>query len=151
MTFTLLTDDKHQLITRSAVCSKNTTKDPNLCQSPAGGEMDGHPPSSKPVQNFIYLKDDNGQRVDDLPTCDEAPEGTLSPDELVGRSFLLDPDEDGQRLWANIVRKIETYDEETQKIIKTHFLCEVPDHKLDQLRDYHDLLERLDEQSFKKR
>ena len=63
---------------------------------------------SKLVPNCIYEKDSNGQRVDDLPTSDEAPEGPLKPDELIGRSVLLDPDENGQRLRANIVRKIET-------------------------------------------
>jgi hypothetical protein len=88
--------------------------------------------------------------VEDLPSTDEAPDGLLQPDELVGRSFLLEPDKNGQRLRANIVRKIETFDEETQEKIRTHFLCEVPDHKMDQLRDYHDLLEKLDEQSFKR-
>jgi hypothetical protein len=45
-----------------------------------------------------------------------------------------------------------TYDEKAEKELtsyKTQFLCEVPDHKMDQLRDCHDLLEKLDEQSFK--
>jgi hypothetical protein len=53
-----------------------------------------------------------GQRVEDIPTGDEAPSEPLKPDELVGR--------------ANIVRKIETLDDETQEKIKTHFLCAVP-------------------------
>ena len=79
-----------------------------------------------------------------MATDDEAPSGPLQSDELVGRSFLLEPDENGQRLWANIVRKIETFDEETQEKIKTHFLCEVLDHRMNQIRDYHDLLEKLD-------
>ena len=73
--------------------------------------------------------------MDDLPTLDEAPDGPLKPDELIGRSFLLEPDANGQQLRANIVRKIQTFDEETQAILKTHFLCEVPGHKMDQLRD----------------
>ena len=110
--------------------------------------MDSHP-VSKPIKNCIYEKDGTGQRVDDSPTVDEAPDGPLQPDELVGRSFLLESDENGQRLRANIIRKIETFDDETQEKIKTHFLCEVPDHKMDQIRDYHDLLEKSDEQSFK--
>jgi hypothetical protein len=54
------------------------------------------------------------------------------------------------------VKKIITFDEQTgehlkdfEKKQKTQFLCEVPDHKMDQLRDYHDLLEVLDKHSFK--
>ena len=149
MTFKILTDDIQRIIIRSAVRSRNTTKDPNLRLSPIGGEKDSHP-MSKPVQNCIYEKDSNGQRVEDLPTTTEAPDGIIQPDELVGRSFLLEPDKNGQILRANIVRKIETFDEETQEKIRTHFLCEVPDHKMDQLWDYHDLLEKLDKQSFKR-
>jgi hypothetical protein len=148
LTFLVLTDDTKRIITRSAVRSRNTLKDPNLRQSPDGGEVDTHP-LYKSVKNCIYVKDVQGQRVDDLPTSDEAPDGPLQPDDLIGRSFLLEPDDNGQRLRANIVRKIETFDEETQEKIKTHFLCEVPDQKMDQIRDYHDLLEKLDEQSFK--
>ena len=141
MTFKILTDDTHQVITHSTVHSRNNDKGPNLRQSPDGGEM-GHP-MSKPVENFIYFKDRQGQRVDNVPTIDE-PEGKLTPDDLVGRSFLLEPDTVGQRLRAKIVKKIETIDEETQEKIKTHFLCEVTDVKMDQLRDYHGLLEVID-------
>ena len=92
MTFLILTDDTQRIITRSAVCSRNTLKDPNFRLAPAGGEVDSHP-GSKPVRNCIYAKDSQGQRVEDLPTSDEAPEGPLKPDELIGRSFLLEPDE----------------------------------------------------------
>ena len=149
MTFLILTDDTKQIITCSTVHSRNTSKDPNLRLSPAGGELDSHP-VSKPVKNCIYVKDSEGQRMEDTPTGDKAPDGPLQPDELVGRSFLLEPNEDGQRLRANIVRKIKTFDEETDEKINTHFLCAVPGQRMDQIRDYHDLLEKLDEQSFKR-
>jgi hypothetical protein len=95
MTFLVLTDDTKQVIIRSAVRSRNNVKDPNLRLSPGGGENDTHP-VSKPVQQVIYEKDKDGLRVDNLPTVDEAPDGKLGPDELIGRSFLLEPDEDGQ-------------------------------------------------------
>ena len=110
--------------------------------------MDSHP-GSKTVKNCIYAKYSQRQRVEDLPTGDEAPEGPFKPDELIGRPLLLEPDENGQRLRANIVRKIEIFDEATQEKLKTHFLFEVPDHRMDQIRDYHNLLEKLDEQSLK--
>mgnify|MGYP002811841333 CR=1 FL=1 len=42
-----------------------------------------------------------------------------------------------------------TLDNKTESKIKTHFLCEVADSPMDQLMDYHDLLEQLDGQSFK--
>jgi hypothetical protein len=145
MTFKILTDDTKRIIIRSPVRSRDTVKDPNLRLSPAGGELDSHP-VSKTIKNCIYEKDGNEHRVEDLPPDDEVHYGPLKPDDLVGRSFLLEPDENGQRLRPNIVRKIITFNEETDNI---HFLCHVPESKLDHLRDYHDLLENLDPQSFK--
>ena len=94
----------------------------------------GKQPVSKPVRNYIYAKDSKGQRIDDLPTLDIPedellpdiiPEGALKPNDLIGPSFLLDPDEDGQRLQANIVKKVITFDDETESKIKAHFVCEV--------------------------
>jgi hypothetical protein len=55
MTFKILTDVTNQIITRSAVRSRDNIKDPNLRVSPSGGENDH--PSSKPVRNCIYKKD----------------------------------------------------------------------------------------------
>ncbi len=107
MTFLILTDNTKQIITRSAVRSRINPKDPNLRLSLAGGELDSHP-VSKPVKNCDDTKDKDGQREEDMPTSDEAPEGPLKPEELVGRSFLLEPNEQGERLRANIVRMIET-------------------------------------------
>ena len=156
MPFLILTDDTQQVITRSAVRSRWNNNDPILRLSPAGGEM-GQQPVSRPVRNYIYAKDSKGQRVDDLPTLDipeddllpdVIPEGHLKPDNLIGRSFLLDPDEDRQHLRANIVKKIIMFDDEKESKIKTHYLCEVADSPMDQIVDYHDLLERLDSQSF---
>ena len=76
-------------------------------------------PVPKPIVNCIYGKGADGQRVDHLPTADIS-EGKSSPDDLVGRSFRLDPDE------------------ETDEKLKTN-----------SLRDCHDPLERLEKQSFK--
>ena len=107
MTFLVLTDDTNQVITRSAVRTRHNEKDPNHRISSDGGEMD-QKPVSKPIKNCVYEKDSQGQRVEDLPTLDIPPDGQLSPDDLIGRSFLLDADEDGQRLRADIVKKIIT-------------------------------------------
>jgi hypothetical protein len=75
--------------------------------------------------------------VDQLPTAD-IPEDHLSPDALVGKSFLEEPDEDEPRLHAK-----------TKEKLKTHFSCANPDHKMDHLRRCHDPLENPDERSFK--
>ena len=69
----------------------------------------------------------------------------ILPDALIGRSFLLDEDEEGQRHRATIVKKIIEIDEAHEKeIIK--FLVNVPEGKVDQLHDYHDLLDKINSQ-----
>jgi hypothetical protein len=77
MTFKVMTDDTKKIITQYAVHSRNTLQDPNLRLSLAGGEMNAHL-MSKPVKNVIYKQDTKGQRVDKLPTDDEAPDGPLT-------------------------------------------------------------------------
>jgi uncharacterized membrane protein YgcG len=147
LTFRILTDDTNELITRSVVRPRTTSTDPNRRLDPFGGEE--NQPVVKTVRAITYRQndaDDPLSRDDVLPTDAPSPQGPLTPDELIGRSFLLEEDEDGQRLKAKIVKKIIAYDEEVQKeIIK--FLVEVPDGKMDQLRDYADLLEALEQQS----
>jgi hypothetical protein len=51
MTFQILTDDTKRIITRSAVRSRFTLKDPNFRLSLAGGEMNAHL-MSKPVKKY---------------------------------------------------------------------------------------------------
>jgi hypothetical protein len=86
-------------------------KDHNLRLSPAGGENSHHVP--KPVQSIISEKGKEGQRVDNLPTVDEAPYGKSTA-------------------------------------VRTQFICEVPGHQMDHLRDYHNLLKKINQQSFKR-
>ena len=139
LTFRILTDDTKQLITRSVVRPRTTSSNPNRRLDPFGGEE--NQPVAKPVMTIVKPPADDVVPKDTLP-----PQGPLTPDELIGRSILLEEDADGQRLKAKIVRKIIAYDEDAQKEI-TKFLVEVPDGKMDQLRDYADLLEALDKQS----
>ena len=139
LTFKILTDDTHEVIYRSAVRTRLSATDPNRRLDPFGGETDQ--PVAKPVQSFIRL----AHQPDDLvPTEPQPLQGSLTPDELIGRSFLLEPDEDGKRSRAIIVRKLVEHDNQVTKL-----LVEVPDSKVDRLMDYHDLLDALQSQSFK--
>ena len=97
--------------------------------------MDSHL-LSKPVNNYIYVQDEQGQRVEGMPTGDEAPDGSLQPDNLVGR--------------VSIIGRIATLDDETQGKIHTHLLCEVPDHETVKKADYHNLVKQLEKHSFKR-
>ena len=69
----------------------------------------------------------------------------ILPDQLIGRSFLLDEDEEGQRHRATIVKRIIEIDEANDKQIQK-FLVNVPAAKIYHFRDYHDLLDKINSQ-----
>jgi uncharacterized small protein (DUF1192 family) len=67
----------------------------------------------------------------------------LSVEELMGRTFLLDR-EDGQRLRAEIVRKINDQDAQNHQNIK--LLCKVGDEGAEEILTYQELCDLIEEQ-----
>ena len=105
----------NKIIYRSAFRPR-TVKDPNKRLVDAGGEAD-HQPLEKPtkpptlVPNWersapsdiptVYIK----SRHDDVPTSSKPLPG-FNPVDLVGRTFLLPPGDNGERLRAKVTRKV---------------------------------------------
>ena len=67
----------------------------------------------------------------------------FSPDDLVGRTFLKQPEEDGTRFRARIVRKIIEMDENEEKI---KFLVKLPDQDQDEILAYNKILDIIQDQ-----
>ena len=104
-----------KIIYRSALRPR-TPKDPNKRLVEAGGEED-HQPHEKPTKHpnpgpsgekpspsdtpTVYIK----SRHDDGPTSSNPLPG-FNPDDLVGRTFLLPPGDNGERLRAKVARKV---------------------------------------------
>ena len=85
--------------------------------------------ADKPIKSVIKSKE---YVLPDVRTI------TLSPDDLVGRTFLKQPKEDEQRFWARIVRKIVEMEENEEKI---KFLVELPDEEQDEIMAYNDIID----------
>jgi hypothetical protein len=69
-------------------------------------------------------------------------------DDLVGRSFLMEPDEDGQRFRATIVEKIQDFDhklENNSERIK--FLCTMNEGQREEIISYNQVMEALDKEN----
>ena len=104
-----------KIIYRSALRPR-TPKDPNKRLVDAGGEED-HQPHEKPTTHptpvpngeksaqvdtlTVYIK----SRNDDSPTSSK-PLPEFNPYDLVGRTFLLPPGDNGERLRAKVTRKV---------------------------------------------
>ena len=91
LTYKIITDDTKKVIYHSAVRPWDD-KDPNNCLDIFGGVE-----ADKPIKSIIKSKE---YTLPDVCTI------TFSLDDLVGRTFLKLPEEDGQRFQARIVHKI---------------------------------------------
>ena len=100
MTFKVLADATQKVLFCSAICSAIEPGEQNLRVDPLGGE----PPSfvklsHDPVTQIPF--DPGGQDPDSLPTNEDGTKSSqlpmFHPSDLVGRTFLLDSQEDSQR------------------------------------------------------
>ena len=121
LTHMVLDTDTFKIIYRSALRPRSP-KDPNKRLVDAGGEED-HQPHSKPTKHpapvpdgeksaqpstpTVYIK----SRHDDGPTSSK-PLPEFNPDDLVGRTFLLPPGDNGERLRAKVTRNVVEYIEQ---------------------------------------
>ena len=91
-------------------------KHPNQRLVDAGGEED-HQPHSKTLKHPTSSSDGDKPTQPDIPTVfiksrhDDGPTSSkplpeFNPDDLVGRTFLLPPGDNGERLSAKVTRKV---------------------------------------------
>ena len=83
----------------------------------------------------------------------QGPTKTINPDDLINRTYLMDPNENGERFRAKIVRKIVEREhekgEELEKIDKTKFLVTIKGDQPDQIVDYNYVLDHVNAQANK--
>jgi len=133
LTFKVLTEDTQKILDRSTVRSALTPEERNLRLSQLEGE-----PSDRPIREFIKSHSTEG-RMKTLPRVD--------PDELIGRTFLTQPNENGETFRARVVRKIVQHDEDIENHPdKIKFLLSVGEDKADMIATYNDVLELLDDE-----
>ena len=149
LTWFVLTDDTKRVIPRSVVRTATDPTQLNLRAMPISedplGIINDTPvtPVTEDVINgtqFIYSVGDMIEPGFN-PLNVKLPR--FSVEELIGRTFLLDRD-DGQRLRAEIVRKIEDQDAERHQNIK--LLCKVGDDGAEEILTYQELCDLIEEQ-----
>ena len=131
MTHKILDQDTQKIIYRSAVRPKQSST-PNHRLAPHGGEVStssdpsedkissgsplGAPEGSSPEQKaptvFIWSRDEENP-------SGSKPMPTFDPSDLIGRTFLLPPEENGERHRAKVTRKVvEIIDQEDGKRVE---------------------------------
>jgi hypothetical protein len=71
----------------------------------------------------------------------EPPAPIVDPTELVGRTFLLPPQEDGQRFRARIIRAIGDQENDLEcSSDRLEFLCSLNDDEREEIISYNDII-----------
>ena len=139
LTHKLLDDDTKKILYRSAVRPSDSAH-PNKHLVSDGGESSQTP---KPIV-FVRSRQDNSQSA-------TKPMAEYNPDDLIGRTFLLPKNEQGERLRATIKRKvIETSklleNQHDNAIDKINFHHDVGQGRAEAIMSYVQILDHLDQQ-----
>ena len=114
--YKILTDDTQQIIHRSAVRSARNTNKVNRRLTPHVGEPD----HLKEIIKSPHRTEIGGKDTSDgeTPTHKQVFGKVFDPDELIGRTYLMDKEENGERFRAKIVSKIIEQHENAQQGLK---------------------------------
>ena len=158
MTHKILDQDTQKIIYRSAVRPKKSST-PNHRLAPHGGEVStSSDPSEDKISSGSPLGSPEGSSPEQkAPTVfirsrDEAnpsgskPMPTFDPSDLIGRTFLLPSEENGERHRAKVTRKVvEIIDQEDgQRVENINFILDIGNGKVEELISYNQLLEHLE-------
>ena len=133
MTFKILTDDTHKVISRSNVRSADNPSSLNLRLDHNFGDL------NPPLVVKSRHDDENGDNT-------YTPMPTFDPNDIIGRTFLLPNEDDGQRFRARIVEAIDEFDNKLAvDPSKVKFRCSINDNEYEDILSYHDILQYLDD------
>ena len=141
MTHKLLGKITQKIICRSAV-RPLTKSNPNHRLTEDGGETStSKQPSSKIPTVFIR------SRQDDADPSHIKPMPEFDPDDLIGRTSLLPPQENGERLRAKVTKKVveEIEAAEGNRIPNINFILDIGEGKVEELITYNQLLDHLEQ------
>ena len=159
LTHKILDHDTQKIIYRSTVRPKNSST-PNHRLAPHGGEVsassdpsedkissgsplgypEGYSPNQKAPSVFIRSRDEENP-------SGSKPMPTFDPTDLIGRTFLLPPVENGERHRAKVTRQVvEIIDQDNgQRVENINFILDIGNGKVEQLISYNQLLEHLED------
>ena len=148
LTHKVLDAETLKIIHRSALRPR-TPKNPNRRLVDDGGEED-HQPHERPTKNptpdpsdtpTVYIK----SRHDDGPTSSK-PLPEFNPEDLVGRTFLLPPGDNGERLRAKVTRKVVEDIEKAdgERVQKLSYILGIGNGKVEELISYNQLVDHLE-------
>ena len=158
MTIKVLTDDTKKVIYRSNVRSALDEADRNLRMDPLSGEIKtivksrqdndaDNGETKKTPTGYDYGEPTTPTDDDDGETNNGPAMAVFNPEDLVGRTFLLKPqEEDGQRFRARIVRSIQDQEDDLVKNpTRISFLLSLDDDTREEIMSYNEVLNHIED------
>ena len=149
MTHKLLDKITQKIIYRSAV-RPLTKSNPNHRLDIDGGESsasmgasEGSKLTKTPKVRTVFIR----SRQDDAGPSIIKPMPEFDPDSLIGRTFLLPPQENGERLRAKVTKKVveEIEAADGNRIPNINFILDIGEGKVEELITYSQLLDHLEQ------
>ena len=153
LTWKILTADTNTIIYRSLV-RPATAEDSNLRAELLGGEeFEDNDLPKNPIIISRHDSNDEDSKQTSTQLKDtsygesnpqEPPSTIFDPEELVGRTFLMDKQDDGQQFRARIVKLVQDHEAEVDKNpAKLKFLLSINNDKAEEIISYNQLLDYL--------
>ena len=141
MCYKILTDETQVIIHRSVVRPYDP-QDPNIRADMLGGEEEGS--SKNPI---IKSKSDHTKDLEQSKPLDFEEISnitTFNPTEIIGRTFLMDQQQDGQRHRARIVKLVEDHENNLQENPeRIKYICSVNNDTAEEIITYNQLMDYL--------
>jgi hypothetical protein len=152
MTFKILSIDTLKVLHRGNVRSAGNPDSVNVRADELGGESATEIIKSRPKdeRRSVTFKDSipqNGEPVNDEESS-TLPNGSMAifnPHELIGRTFLMNPQEDGQRYRARIVEAVEDHQSKVnEQNDRVKFVCSINDEQYEEIMSYNDIISHIE-------
>ena len=152
LTWMVLTEDTNKILYRSVV-RPHSDDDPNLRADfpPDPDSNEGETPHK--ARNIVKSRFDGDQEfivvspddnIDSLINPDVPPSPVFDPEDLIGRTFLMDQQSDGQKFRAKVTEMVE--DHESQLLdnpTRIKFLCSINNDQAEELLTYNQVLDYI--------
>ena len=150
MTHKMLDHDTQKIIYRSVVRPKKSST-PNHRLGPHGGEVSASsdPSEDKNSSGSLLGSPEGSSSKQKAPTVfirsrdEENPSGskpmpTFDPSDLIGRTFLLPPEENGERHKAKVARQVVEIinQDNSQRVENINFILDIGNGKVEELISY---------------
>ncbi len=150
MTFKILTDDTRKIIHRSEIRAANDDKSPNLRLDDIFDGKEAHEFVTR-MRDLVTKLKPPGSTTTEVPTSETTAEPTETtspapfvPASLIGRTFLMDENEDGERHRAQIIDVVDAVEQQENDFARDpnalKFRVEINDAQYEELLSMNDIL-----------